>query len=245
MGLTRRQTFLQVELPLALPAIIAGLRIATVVDDLDRDRRGFRDPRRPRQPDLRPPSERRTSSRRSSSPPAGWRSCSRCSPTRCSGARAARAHAVEPGRDDASTVQPDVRRCVPLHRRPRSPAARQGARDLELAFTALGIALVLALPLGLWLGHRHRGLFFALERLERRPRAAERRAHRVRPHDPRRRLLEQHRGARRARDPADPDERVLRGRRRRPRRRRGGAGDGADRDDRSSRAWSCRSAFRF
>jgi osmoprotectant transport system permease protein len=30
MGLTRRQTFLQVELPLAAPAILAGLRIATV-----------------------------------------------------------------------------------------------------------------------------------------------------------------------------------------------------------------------
>jgi osmoprotectant transport system permease protein len=33
---------------------------------------------------------------------------------------------------------------------------------LELSFAALGIALVLALPLGLWLGHEHRGLFFAL-----------------------------------------------------------------------------------
>jgi osmoprotectant transport system permease protein len=32
----------------------------------------------------------------------------------------------------------------------------------ELAFTALGISLLIALPLGLWLGHRHRGLFFAL-----------------------------------------------------------------------------------
>ena len=30
MGLTRRQTLLRVELPLALPAIVAGLRIATV-----------------------------------------------------------------------------------------------------------------------------------------------------------------------------------------------------------------------
>src|SRR5262249_25409422 len=30
MGLTRRQTFLRVELPLATPALIAGLRIATV-----------------------------------------------------------------------------------------------------------------------------------------------------------------------------------------------------------------------
>jgi osmoprotectant transport system permease protein len=33
---------------------------------------------------------------------------------------------------------------------------------LELSFAALGIALVLALPLGLWLGHRHRGLFLAI-----------------------------------------------------------------------------------
>jgi osmoprotectant transport system permease protein len=32
----------------------------------------------------------------------------------------------------------------------------------ELAFTALGIALAVALPLGLWLGHKHRGLFLAL-----------------------------------------------------------------------------------
>jgi osmoprotectant transport system permease protein len=32
----------------------------------------------------------------------------------------------------------------------------------ELAFTALGIAIAIALPLGLWLGHQHRGLFLAL-----------------------------------------------------------------------------------
>jgi osmoprotectant transport system permease protein len=32
---------------------------------------------------------------------------------------------------------------------------------LELSAAALGIALLLALPLGLWLGHLHRGLFFA------------------------------------------------------------------------------------
>src|SRR5207302_7395627 len=31
-----------------------------------------------------------------------------------------------------------------------------------LARTALGIATLVALPLGLWLGHRHRGLFVAL-----------------------------------------------------------------------------------
>jgi osmoprotectant transport system permease protein len=35
-------------------------------------------------------------------------------------------------------------------------------QHLELSLTALGIALVLALPLGLWLGHKHRGLLLAL-----------------------------------------------------------------------------------
>lgn len=32
----------------------------------------------------------------------------------------------------------------------------------ELAFAALGFALLVSLPLGLWLGHKHRGLFLAL-----------------------------------------------------------------------------------
>jgi osmoprotectant transport system permease protein len=39
--------------------------------------------------------------------------------------------------------------------------ARTG-EHLELSFAALGIALLLSLPLGLWLGHRHRGLFLAV-----------------------------------------------------------------------------------
>lgn len=34
-------------------------------------------------------------------------------------------------------------------------------QHVELSGAALGIALVLALPLGLWLGHLHRGLFLA------------------------------------------------------------------------------------
>ena len=34
-------------------------------------------------------------------------------------------------------------------------------RQVQLSLAAIGIALVLALPLGLWLGHKHRGLFFA------------------------------------------------------------------------------------
>jgi len=37
----------------------------------------------------------------------------------------------------------------------------KSGETLELAAAALGIALLLALPLGLWLGHLHRGLFVA------------------------------------------------------------------------------------
>jgi osmoprotectant transport system permease protein len=40
--------------------------------------------------------------------------------------------------------------------------ATKTVEHLELSGAALCIALVLALPLGLWLGHRHRGLFVAL-----------------------------------------------------------------------------------
>jgi osmoprotectant transport system permease protein len=33
---------------------------------------------------------------------------------------------------------------------------------LELSFAALGVAILLAIPLGVWLGHLHRGSFFAI-----------------------------------------------------------------------------------
>jgi len=38
----------------------------------------------------------------------------------------------------------------------------EGVGTVELAFAALGLASAVALPLGLWLGHKHRGLFLAL-----------------------------------------------------------------------------------
>ena len=38
----------------------------------------------------------------------------------------------------------------------------KAAETAELAFTALGIAILIAMPIGLWLGHRHRGLLLAL-----------------------------------------------------------------------------------
>src|SRR4051795_11183303 len=39
---------------------------------------------------------------------------------------------------------------------------QKAAETAELAFTALGIAILIAMPIGLWLGHRHRGLLLAL-----------------------------------------------------------------------------------
>src|ERR1700684_3378125 len=33
---------------------------------------------------------------------------------------------------------------------------------LELSFASVGVAILLAIPLGVWLGHIHRGAFFAI-----------------------------------------------------------------------------------
>lgn len=53
----------------------------------------------------------------------------------------------------------DAFRFIPAHARLLLDSSEQTA---ELAFASLGIAMALALPLGLWLGHKHRGLLVAL-----------------------------------------------------------------------------------
>ncbi len=53
----------------------------------------------------------------------------------------------------------DALRFIPDHTRLLLDKTGETA---QLAFTAFGIAILIALPLGLWLGHRHRGLFAAL-----------------------------------------------------------------------------------
>jgi osmoprotectant transport system permease protein len=58
-----------------------------------------------------------------------------------------------------ASVFVDAFRFIPDH---GTLLLQKTAETAELAFTALGIVVVLALPLGLWLGHRHRGLFLAL-----------------------------------------------------------------------------------
>ena len=52
MGYTRRQTLWRVELPLAVPAMMAGLRVADRLHDRARDGRRARHPGGPRLPDL-------------------------------------------------------------------------------------------------------------------------------------------------------------------------------------------------
>jgi osmoprotectant transport system permease protein len=53
----------------------------------------------------------------------------------------------------------DAFRFMPNH---ASLLIHKTGETAELAFAALAIALLVALPLGLWLGHRHRGLLLAL-----------------------------------------------------------------------------------
>jgi osmoprotectant transport system permease protein len=53
----------------------------------------------------------------------------------------------------------DAFRFIPDH---PSLLLDKSAETAKLAFVALAIAIVLALPLGAWLGHCHRGLFLAL-----------------------------------------------------------------------------------
>ena len=159
MGLTRRQTFLRVELPLAVPAIMAGLRVATVATIsiatiaafLIHYGLGSADLRRARPAGHLPDGARRR--RRPRDPARAGRrpGCSHsCSVPSRPGA----------GSDDVvASLFVDALRFIPDN----APLLLDKAVETaELAFTALGIALVARLPLGLWLGHRHRGLRFAL-----------------------------------------------------------------------------------
>jgi osmoprotectant transport system permease protein len=66
---------------------------------------------------------------------------------------------VEPASVTLASLFVDALRFVPDH---AGLLLNKAGETAELAFAALGIAIVIALPLGLWLGHRHRGLFFAL-----------------------------------------------------------------------------------
>jgi osmoprotectant transport system permease protein len=66
---------------------------------------------------------------------------------------------VEPGALMLGSLFVDALQFIPDH---AHLLLQKTLETAELAFTALAISLLIALPVGLWLGHRHRGLFFAL-----------------------------------------------------------------------------------
>ena len=66
---------------------------------------------------------------------------------------------MEPGALMVASTFVDAFRFMPNH---ASLLIHKTGETAELAFAALAIALLVALPLGLWLGHRHRGLLLAL-----------------------------------------------------------------------------------
>src|SRR5262249_12032352 len=78
---------------------------------------------------------------------------------RAAHAPAAGPHAVEPGPVMLASLIVDAFQFIVDN---ASFLLDKAAETAELAFTALGIAILIAMPLGLWLGHRHRGLFIAL-----------------------------------------------------------------------------------
>jgi osmoprotectant transport system permease protein len=66
---------------------------------------------------------------------------------------------VEPAALMVASTFVDAFRFMPDH---LSLLFEKTGETAELAFAALAIGLAIALPLGLWLGHRHRGLLLAL-----------------------------------------------------------------------------------
>ena len=181
MGLTRRQVLMRVELPLAVPAIIGGLRIAVVstisiatiaafllpeglgypiflalkrADAVqDRDLLGGRARRRAR---------------------ARVRPAARRAPARCSSPGAAHDRSpTPPTRTRSSTRSGSSATTRASSRRRRSSSSSSRRRRSA-------IALVVALPLGIVLGHLHRGSARRDRHLDRRPCAAEPRADRAR-----------------------------------------------------------------
>ncbi len=156
MGYGRAARLVKVELPLALPSIMAGIRLATIstiglvtVTALDR-------PRRPRPAHQRRPHAA-TSAPRSSSDPCS-RCCSRSSRTSCSSA----CSALPPRGRERSAEMDFLGRVYDWftdgdHWSGNSGIPNRLIEHLQLSIVAMLIALVIALPIGLILGHTRRG----------------------------------------------------------------------------------------
>ena len=161
MGLTPTQTLLRVELPLALPAIIAGIRIAIVstialaTSPRSCSRRGSasRSSTRSRRTSRR--DHRRGRARRRARVAAdGAARLAQRALTPWAQVRRARCRCCSPSSGPSST------------RSASSATTGRSSREDGRAPRALrrcdGVALLIALPLGVWLGHLHRGSFVAI-----------------------------------------------------------------------------------
>ena len=168
MGLTRRQILFSVELPMALPTIFAGLRIAAS-STVGRRLRVLRRRGRPRGRDLRRPDvPRQCRDRVGADDPAG------------DGARTdrarhpARVHTVGAGGAGMilAALGPfgDAIQFIFQERESQAGTVRVGGlgemweltwTHLKLSFAAVLIAVAIATPLGIWLGHIGRFQFFA------------------------------------------------------------------------------------
>ena len=219
MGLTRRQRLWRVELPLAMPAIMAGIRIATVtiislatvaafigVGGLGEPifnaiQTGFK----------------------TQFIAAGVLAVLLALVDRCGARRrAAPAHAVDAGEGGLS-VQSIIDAFQFIGDNFHFMLTKT-LEHLALSGAAIAVSLLIAIPLGVTLGHQHTGLVPGHQRLEHRPRAAEPRDHLDRHRRPRHRLHQRHGRDGHPRRAADADQRVRRRRRGRPRCRRGRAG---------------------
>ena len=232
MGLTRRQVLMRVELPLAVPAIVGGLRIAvvstvaiaTIAAFLLPDGLGY-----PIFLALAEPTPFKTEiysagllavalalvcdgllvGCEADARPLGAEGrrvilADTAKPAHVRRRRSLHRRQPRPPRDEGARAARAFRCCAPDRSRSR-PARRRRARSLSPR-----------------LGYRDRGV-------DLRARPPEPRADRGVPDAARDRLRQQHGRARRARHRADPDERLRQRRARRPRRRRSGARHGHDR----------------
>ena len=160
MGLTQRQLLWKVELPLAVPEIVAGLRVAATTHRRARNPGVLRGRRRPRRRDLR--RHQLQVERRDGRGPVR---AARRSPRRRPAARPARHHTLEPRMNEFV----DAIEFIFQSRETNEGVVVGGSQFFELAvdhmwlsFVATVIACAVAIPLGLWLGHIGRFGFLAI-----------------------------------------------------------------------------------
>ena len=165
MGLTDRQMLWRVQLPLALPAIVTGIRIAvvTTISLATSPRSSTRSGS-----ESRSSTGSRTTSTPSSWPPAAWHPAGPAGrlPAR---RRAAPGDAVGPGAEGVVIPLADSTFGFGTFPRALEFVGDHGHligqkiwEHLQLSGVALLVSLLIGLPLGIVLGHLHRGSFIAI-----------------------------------------------------------------------------------